>query len=508
MYRSLYRRWRPQTFREVVGQEHITTTLRNAVRLKRIAHAYLFAGPRGTGKTSTARILAKAVNCRQVMEGEPCNQCTDCYRISEGISLDVVEIDAASNRGIDEIRDLREKVHFLPADGPYRVYIVDEVHMLTQEAFNALLKTLEEPPPHIIFILATTEPYHLPPTVVSRCVRFDFRHLPFSTIKGALGQIASSEGLVLEEQAAHRLAVLSGGSMRDALGLLEQCYNFDPHAITVSSVEKVTGAVNVLALRELAYNLCKRNAIGALEIVDKALSEGKEPGQLAVDLARYLRDMLLVKLWAGGTPELLSGEDPEELARLAGLVTERELTRLIDGLMKLEGDLRWSPEPRLFLETCLLEGCREGGGELVLRLEELEARVARLEAGERGSIRANQDAPRLPERKQELSVQAAERFWPQVLERVKRKKKLLHAILVEARVVGVEGDKLIIAFPTGYTYHRDQIEKPEQRCFVEEVVKEVTGLNLAVECVGLDREEKVREDPVSLAVKLFDGKVV
>jgi DNA polymerase-3 subunit gamma/tau len=323
----LYRKWRSQRFDQVLGQEHVTQTLLHALESERVAHAYLFTGPRGTGKTSTARILAKAVNCQRNGHGEPCNECEICRSINEGRALDLIEIDAASNRGIDEIRDLREKVAFSPTQARYKVYIVDEVHMLTNEAFNALLKTLEEPPPHVIFVLATTEPHRLPATILSRCQRFDFHRASLSQIQSKLTKICQEEGIHIEPAALDLIARSATGSFRDAESLLDQLAAYGDSQITLAYVRAILGASSTQAVGELVGYLTGRQIAEGLKLIDRVVGEGADLRQFTRDLVDYLRGLLLIK---AGTPQLLevTAETLEEMQAQAKALSLGDLVRL------------------------------------------------------------------------------------------------------------------------------------------------------------------------------------
>jgi DNA polymerase-3 subunit gamma/tau len=319
---ALYRKWRSRTFDEVIGQDHVTRTLQNALATDRVAHAYLFTGPRGTGKTTTARLLAKAVNCVSQEDTKPCGVCNICQAVDEGRLLDMIEIDAASNRGIDEIRDLREKVGFRPGEARVKFYIIDEVHMLTDPAFNALLKTLEEPPPHVIFVLATTEPHKIPATIVSRCQRFDFRRIPLAQIKGWLSHIAEEEGLEVEPTALEYIARQGGGSMRDAISLLDQLTAYGSHAITLAQVQAVLGTVATQAVMDLGDSLIDADLARGLDVINQVVGDGAEPRQFTRDFVEYLRGLLLLKMGDG-------------VGLLQASVSEETLTRMQEQAVRL-----------------------------------------------------------------------------------------------------------------------------------------------------------------------------
>ena len=293
-YMALYRQWRPQNFDSLIGQQAIKTALTNALSTGRIAHAYLFTGPRGTGKTSTARILAKALNCEQGPTPTPCDHCDNCQRITAGTSMDVIEIDAASNRGIDEIKTLRDQLSFAPVNSRYKVYIIDEVHMLTTEAFNALLKSLEEPPEHVVFILATTDPHKVPATIHSRCQRFDFRRVTVEDIIEHLAMVAQASNITIDQEALRLIAIQAEGGMRDALSLLDQCGVMSKN-ITTTTVREVLGIVGREALRDLAASIGRQDLSAALEKLNFLLEQGKDVRQVISELAEYLRALLLYK---------------------------------------------------------------------------------------------------------------------------------------------------------------------------------------------------------------------
>ena len=390
-YVALYRKWRPQGFDSLVGQEAVRTALTNALETGRIAHAYLFAGPRGTGKTSTAKILAKAVNCEHGPTPNPCNKCQNCVRINDGTSMDVFEIDAASNRGIDEIRDLREKVAFAPVNGRYKVYIIDEVHMLTTEAFNALLKTLEEPPPHVIFILATTEPHKIPATIHSRCQRFDFKRVTDSDIVKRLREVADGSGIAADDDALQLIAVQADGGMRDALSLLDQC-GVMAERVSAETVRSVLGIVGREALRELVKAVGEGNVPKSLELLEALLAGGKDVKQIITELAEYLRAVLLYKA-SPEYREIYLTDTKEAIAAMEGLFSTDRLMAAQERLHQCMLELRQSVRGRIAAEMCLFDLCRVEGSTLAA----LTARVEKLEAMLAGRIPAiQQTVPAAP----------------------------------------------------------------------------------------------------------------
>lgn len=390
-YVALYRKWRPQGFDSLVGQEAVRTALTNALETGRIAHAYLFAGPRGTGKTSTAKILAKAVNCEHGPTPNPCNKCQNCVRINDGTSMDVFEIDAASNRGIDEIRDLREKVAFAPVNGRYKVYIIDEVHMLTTEAFNALLKTLEEPPPHVIFILATTEPHKIPATIHSRCQRFDFKRVTDSDIVKRLREVADGSGIAADDDALQLIAVQADGGMRDALSLLDQC-GVMAERVSAETVRSVLGIVGRKALRKLVKAVGEGNVPKALELLETLLAGGKDVKQIITELAEYLRAVLLYKA-SPEYREIYLTDTKEAIAAMEGLFSTDRLMAAQERLHQCMLELRQSVRGRIAAEMCLFDLCRVEGSTLAA----LTARVEKLEAMLAGRIPAiQQTVPAAP----------------------------------------------------------------------------------------------------------------
>ncbi|MHB8991650.1 MAG: DNA polymerase III subunit gamma/tau, partial [Chloroflexota bacterium] len=354
--RSLYHRWRSRSFSEVVAQEHVTRTLKNAVGSGRIVHAYLFCGPRGTGKTSTARILAKAVNCLDPQQGEPCNRCASCEAVSNGRAIDLIEIDAASNRGIDDARDLREKIKYSPAESRYKVYIIDEAHMLTSEASNALLKTLEEPPEHAILILATTESQKILPTISSRCQRFDFRRIPLQAISQQLGMISEREGLMVEPAVLDRVARLAKGSLRDAESLLDQLVAYCGEEIGLEAAREVLGLTGEEAVPEFAEALRGADLARGLRLIDRAASTGADLRHFSRELLDYLRALMVAK--SGADTSVVREYRFEELERLRATAAGWGYQQLLSGLRTfgdLEGRMRQEAFNQLQLEIAFME---------------------------------------------------------------------------------------------------------------------------------------------------------
>ncbi len=525
---ALYRAWRPQTFQDMVGQQHIIQTLQNAIREDRVSHAYLFNGPRGTGKTTTAKVLAKAVNCEHGPTVEPCNECDACKGITAGHIMDVIEIDAASNRGIDEIRDIRDKVRYAPSEVRYKVYIIDEVHMLTSEAFNALLKTLEEPPGHVIFILATTEPHKLPATIISRCQRFDFRQVSLQEQTGRLLQICSEEGIEADEDAIAYIARLSEGGMRDAISLLEQVAAFGDSRITLEAAVDVTGGLASEQFYQLAQAVQERNAAAIMPLVEGLTVAGKSPDKCLENLIYYFRDLLVLKLAPNNGAATERIVDRDKFQGMAEAYSPERLFAMIDTLNKYQMELRHATQPQTVFEVALLKLCTldegakvsagsggapppSGGGASSSEVQAMRQQIAALErklegllsggaaiaaAGE-ASGRGGQGAAatRSPSRgafgggsgiaraKVKLDAYlasagspesgAARMKWGDVLQRVKEEKVTLHAWLKDGELVSLSESNLLLAFKN--EIHRETTEKPNHREIIERIAGDVLG---------------------------------
>ena len=522
-YLALYRKWRPRGFVDFVGQAHVVRTLRNAVEQNRIAHAYLFCGPRGTGKTTAAKILARAVNCQAPSHGDPCGECPSCKRIAGGISLDVQEIDGASNRGIDEVRDLREKVKFAPAEGRFRVYIIDEVHMLTGEAFNALLKTLEEPPAQVIFIFATTEPHKLPATVLSRCQRFEFKRFAQDEIKEHLKEIAAVEGFTAEEPALDLIAAMAAGGMRDAIGLLEQAAIHAGEIITPAQVREVLGLVDLEVYQRLAEAVRDRNTKAALDILTEIGTEGKDLVQFARGAAGLWRDLLVLAVCRGcACPPSLPGEDLAPWRLIAGEIGAERLLAAVEILTGVANEQRRAGDNRLPLDLALIRITSGIGGaaDLAERVTRLEQRLAggpvdlRPVEKSRKTIDAapvaQPGALTMGSKPVETGSDRAKPsggdrdLWPELQARLYKVKPSLSAYLAQfAHPLGIKGHAYILTFD-----NQDFVAKAESdRALIEKVLTELCGAAISLRCEVGTALRRTDVDPVADTVRIFEGTV-
>lgn len=392
-YTALYRKFRPDVFEDVKGQDHIVTTLRNQIKADRIGHAYLFTGTRGTGKTTIAKLFAKAVNCEHPVDGSPCGECRSCQSISAGASVNVIEIDAASNNGVDNIREIVDEVAYSPVEGKYKVYIIDEVHMLSIGAFNALLKTLEEPPSYVIFILATTEVHKIPVTILSRCQRYDFKRITIDTIADRLRELMEKEQVQVEEKALRYIAKAADGSMRDALSLLDQCIAFHfGETLTYDMVLDVLGAVDTEVFARLIELIRARDVTGCIALLEEVVMQGRELSQFVTDVTWYLRNLLLVKTSEGGIEDVIdmSGDNLARLKDEAADMDAEEIMRDIRIFSELSGQIRYAAQKRVLIEMTLIKLCRPAmetsNDAVVARVKDLEEKM------EKGVVQAPQIA--------------------------------------------------------------------------------------------------------------------
>jgi DNA polymerase III, tau subunit (EC 2.7.7.7) len=515
-YLALYREWRPRTFQEIVGQKHVTKTLMNALEQDKVAHAYLFSGPRGTGKTTAAKILAKALNCEQRLGVEPCNACDSCKGIDQGIAMEVMEIDAASNRGIDEIRDLREKVKLSAARGRFKVYIIDEVHMLTSEAFNALLKTLEEPPQRVIFILATTEVQKIPLTILSRVQRFEFYRVALEDIKTRLTEVVTALGRQVDQEAIQVIAQKSEGGLRDALSILDQCLVQDD-PLGVQEVYQVLGMAGETFSAEIMEAFLTADYGKALNTLAQGIEQGRDPRQILRELLDYFRQALLY-LTTGQTmivPHLL-----EKLIQQSKSCGLDRLLLWIEVLLKGEGQLKYAINTRLAAELLIVEAMHKSeslfnAAELVL--EDKSGTSQKNVVADSKTAKVNKTGTKGVNNNSIVKKEAVEKInllrdngeviksanntgitietitgkWPEILENVRQRKKSTHAFLLEGKPERLEIDTLIIVFRKGFSFHRDKVEQAENRQTVQEAIKQLLGIQLSLR--GIMEDEQVTE---------------
>lgn len=479
-YQVLARKWRPQVFEDVVGQKHITKTLQNAIATNRLAHAFLFSGPRGVGKTTTARILAKALNCKEGPTPEPCGKCTSCLETAAGTAVDVIEIDGASNRGIEHIRELRETVKYAPAGGKYKVYVIDEVHMLTNEAFNALLKTLEEPPPHVIFIFATTEPQKIPATIHSRCQRYGFKRVSLQDITDRLRMIAEAEGIKVSDQGLAMIARAAEGSMRDSQSLLDQAVSYSGLSIKDEDLQSILGAVGQEMLNAFAALLLSRDAAGLLRQVDLLLEQGQDMRQFLSGLVEHFRNLIVVKIAQEPAAIIeLPASDIDRIRNQAEAMDRERLILLFDSLSRTLEEMRWSPHQRFTLEIGLIKACSTADlkplAEILDRMSELEARLAAGEAPGRPDAMRERATDYKASKKSTLHTQEqkpSRDVWEKVLSIVRQKRMGLSPVLAGSRVLEAGEETLTIGIQGG-SFQKEVAEKKENSDFLEQTASEV-----------------------------------
>lgn len=528
MAQALYRKWRPQTWDETVGQDHVVQTLRNAIRGGHVAHAYLFAGPRGTGKTTTARILAKAVNClADELADRPCNACAHCVAVNEGRFLDLIEIDAASNTSVEDVRDLRDKINFAPNQGRYKVYIIDEVHMLSTAAFNALLKTLEEPPAHAIFVLATTEVHKVPATVLSRCQRHEFRRIPLADIVRQLGRLVESEDLQVQPEALQLIARQATGSMRDAISLLDQLTSTGDR-VDLKMAEEVLGTATSEAVRGLIQAAIDRNTGAGLTLITQALDAGADPRQLARQVVDYLRGVLLMKMDTGELVEA-QAETRELMSRQAGQMSLEHVLNAIRAFSRAATEGRATWQPSLPLELAFIEAVDargdpspEGGTRVVTgrRVDPESPPATASEDANAVDYRPAAGVAPLRERSPGPATQIVDKSgepggaglqqisgrWRDILTAARKYDARTQALLNSSRPLGVESGVLVLGFRSDLL--REKMEKGHNADIVRRALNEVLGVPMALRCVLVGNWTPNDEAEDGAAPPVEDGGMV
>ncbi|MBS4535893.1 DNA polymerase III subunit gamma/tau [Clostridium sp. D2Q-14] len=521
-YQAIYRRFRPRTFDEIIGQKHITTILKNQILRDNIAHAYLFSGTRGTGKTSTAKIFARSVNCSNNEDGNPCNHCEVCRGILEDNIMDVVEMDAASNNSVDDIRDLKEKVKYPPSTGKYKVYIIDEVHMLSKGAFNALLKTLEEPPKHLLFILATTEPQKLPATILSRCQRYDFKRITVKNIVKAMKDICNELDIEVEERGLNLIARNSDGAMRDALSILDQCVSFSEGTITYEYILSILGTVNNDIIFDMADYIIDDDLEKALINVDELVMMGKDVHQFIKDLINHFRNLMVAKS-SDKLDDIIDGTEEmiEQFKQQSKSITLNRVISIIKLLSEAESNSKWSSQPRIILETTLMKMVSP---ELDNSLESILSRISVLEEKiENGNIAINKPSSKVKDNnkrmndkdtkviqrktkkqieelkplednknntnevknsiEEDTSMKDIIKSWPNILKKIKVERISVQALLTEGTPHDLNNGILYIAFKDGFGFHKDAVDKEDNKIYIENTINSMLNSNIIVKFV-------------------------
>ena len=526
-YTALYREFRPKTFGEMVGQEHITKTLRNQIIANRVGHAYLFNGGRGTGKTSSAKILARAINCLNPKEGEPCNECEICKGILSGSVTDVVEMDAASNNSVEDIRAIREEVNFLPTIAKYRVYIIDEVHMLSTGAFNALLKTLEEPPEHVKFILATTEPQKLPATILSRCQRFDFKRISNENIIKRLKIVCRESNIEITEEALNTIAILSEGAMRDALSILERCVQDGVNNIDDDYIKELVGIPKLSYIKQIIEGVLTYNIEQVLESSNKVLEEGKDITNFVWELIKFAKDLLIYK--TSNKLDLYSKEDLEDIARICKSADKERLLKIVYDLSELESSIKMSSQKVIIFQAGLIKLCNKEQGnsnsDLERRIKDLEEKfrngipvsnVAQNQNNVRYSSNAQQSTNQnnvVQEKKEAKSVSSAKqgpisKEWPNILNDFKNNGKImLYTNLLNTNAVEINDMTVGIEFPNGITtFGKTVLERAENKNELIKQISIVAGKEMNVRYIDLKaaNQNTQKEDTVESMMSNLD----
>jgi len=524
-YTALYREWRPKNFEDVVGQEHITTTLKNQIQNDRIAHAYLFCGTRGTGKTSTAKVMAKALNCLNPVNGDPCNECEMCKKINEGLAIDVTELDAASNNGVDKIRDIIDDAKYPPQEARFKVYIMDEVHMLSMGAVNAFLKTLEEPPANVIFILATTDPQKLPITILSRCQRFDFKRISKSDISDRLRKIVGAQGVLADEKSLELISRVSDGAMRDALSILDQAIAMGDGSVNYDSVVGMLGLVTNEYLFNITSAIIERNIQKAMNIIEEVVYAGKDINLFIKDLTGHFRNLLMAKVTNNPEEVLdMSMENINLIKEQGSRIRVEEIMRDIRILQEAEGNAKISKQARLYLELATIKMCKieyDTSSEVILarinRLEEAiksgkiqvatQVQQSNNQVAEVSNVQKRTATQNVINKEQAVteapviegnvnattSIGDIQRSWHDILEALKaRRAMVIYASLMTGRPVACNNGVVVIKYEEEYAFNKIRLEKPENIKVINEVVSEVMRERLRVRFTVETKEEAER----------------
>lgn len=507
-YTALYRKFRPDTFADVKGQDHIVTTLKNQLKANRIGHAYLFTGTRGTGKTTVAKIFARTVNCENPTEDGPCGECRICRAIAAGASMNVIEIDAASNNGVDNIREIVEEVSYSPAEGKYKVYIIDEVHMLSIGAFNALLKTLEEPPSYVIFILATTEVHKLPITILSRCQRYDFKRISIDTIADRMRELVQAESVQVEDKALRYIAKAADGSMRDALSLLDQCIAFHlGQELTYDKVLDVLGAVDTEVFSRLLRNILDRNVLSCVKLLEEIVMQGRELTQFVTDFTWYLRNLMLAQVSDSNLEDVIdmSTDNLNRLKEEAAMVEMEQIVRYIHIFSELAGQIRYASQKRILVEIALIKLCKpemETNQEAVLdRLrqveEKLENGVVMAAPGENqvsGGNIPQKEKPKL-ERAVPEDIREIVSKWPVIVGNMDNPMKIY---LKEAGLSLGNENQLIIVVQDGISSDYFS-QHPDNKAKLVEIIEDFAGKEIEVQLQTVKEQREFQENFVDLS---------
>ncbi|MBC5631051.1 DNA polymerase III subunit gamma/tau [Clostridium sp. NSJ-6] len=534
-YTALYREWRPKTFYDVVGQEHITTTLKNQILNNRIAHAYLFCGTRGTGKTSTAKVFAKALNCLNLQDGEPCNECEMCKKINEGLAIDVTELDAASNNGVDKIRDIIDDVKYPPQEARFKVYIMDEVHMLSAGAVNAFLKTLEEPPSNVIFILATTDPQKLPITILSRCQRFDFKRISNSDITDRLRKIVTDQNVIADDKSLNLIARISDGAMRDSLSILDQAISMGNGNVQYDTLIGMLGLVTNEHLFNLTNAIIQRSVERAIGVIEDVVFSGKDIYLFIKDLVSHYRNLLMAKVTNNPEEVLdMSEENISLIKEQSARLRAEEIMRCIRILQEAEGNAKLSKQARLYLELAIIKMCKieyDTSNEVILsRLNKLEenlksgnikvvaAEGVKTEIEKTKQAVANKTANKQPNPSVQniqggnsnstLSINDVQKAWKDILDRFKaRRAMIVYASILTGRPVACSKGIVTIQFDSDYKLSKDRLDKPEYKSVINDIFSEVLREDIKVNFI-VEEENKSGKSTEDILVETFGADFV